>query len=120
MFTVFVSGLEVYAYHGANAPEREVGHRFVVDIEVEVDGDAIVTDRVADTVDYGALTELAHRALSEGPYHTVERGAQLIADAILARFVHAQGVTVTIAKRLPPIAATVDLAGVKVSLRRES
>lgn len=115
---VFVRGLEVYAYHGVSASEREVGHRFCVELEVMVEGDAVHTDRVADTVDYGALTELVRRAIEQGPYSTVERCAQLIAEAILARFPRSTAVTVSISKKMPPIPAIVEETGVRLTLRR--
>ena len=53
--TVEVNGLSLYTHHGVTAAEREVGQRLILDIRLELgEADATVTDRLEDTVDYGA------------------------------------------------------------------
>src|SRR4051794_41379536 len=54
--TVEVVGLSLYTHHGVTAAEREIGQRLVIDVRFDVgEVDALVTDRVEDTVDYGAV-----------------------------------------------------------------
>ena len=51
--TVEITGLSLYTQHGVSEAERELGQRLVIDVEFELaDCDAMVTDRVEDTVDY--------------------------------------------------------------------
>ena len=53
--SVEVSGLSLYTHHGVSDAEREVGQRLVFDLRLEVgECDATLTDRVDDTIDYGA------------------------------------------------------------------
>ena len=54
--TVEITGLSLYTQHGVSEAERELGQRLVIDVAFELaDCDAMVTDRIEDTVDYGAL-----------------------------------------------------------------
>ncbi|MFZ4509220.1 MAG: dihydroneopterin aldolase, partial [Fimbriimonas sp.] len=46
---VFVTGLDVYAFHGVPDAEREVGHRYRADLTLEVDEDASATDQIDGT-----------------------------------------------------------------------
>ena len=60
--TVAIAGLSLYTRHGVSDAEREIGQRLVFDVEFElVDCDAMVTDRVEDTVDYGEVCEQVAR-----------------------------------------------------------
>ena len=53
--TVEVTGLSLYTHHGVTEAEREIGQRLILDLRFDAGAcDATVTDRVEDTVDYGA------------------------------------------------------------------
>ena len=59
--TIEVSGLSLFTHVGVTAAEREVGQRLLLDLRLDVgDCDATVTDRIEDTVDYGAVCEMAN------------------------------------------------------------
>lgn len=119
MHTVFLRGFECYAFHGVGAAEREVGHRYVADVEVDVAsvGDA---DDLAHTVDYGALADLIQREVGDGAFRTLERIAGHVANAVLQGFPAANAVRVSIAKRLPPLPYVIAEAGVELSRERAS
>ena len=56
--TIEIVGLSLYTHHGVTDAEREIGQRLVFDIRFDVgEVDALVTDRVEDTVDYGKVCE---------------------------------------------------------------
>lgn len=118
MYTVFLRGLEFYAYHGVPEAERAVGHRYAVDLEVTVTGQADRSDAIADTVDYARLGELAIEVANAAVYRTVERLAAAIAEAILQDFPMASHVRATVVKRLPPANLIAECAGVVVSRDR--
>ena len=112
--TIEVSGLSIYTHHGVSAAEREVGQRLILDIRMEIgDTDATVTDRVEDTVDYGAICEFAALVAQQRSYKTLERLASEIADRILIRF-PVEAISVKAAKPEPPIALTVEEVSVEV------
>jgi hypothetical protein len=54
--TIEIVGLSLFTHHGVTAAEREIGQRLVLDVRFEVgEPDALITDRVEDTVDYGEV-----------------------------------------------------------------
>ena len=57
--TVEIVGLSLYTHHGVTAAEREIGQRLVLDVRFDVgEPDALITDRVEDTVDYGEVCQV--------------------------------------------------------------
>jgi dihydroneopterin aldolase len=115
--TVRLAGLEVFGRHGVHAPERELGQRFVVDLDVEMEGSASATsDDLADTLDYSALADAVAAIVAGPPVALLERLAGLIADRALAE-PGARAVTVTVHK--PHVAIPHVVSEAVVTLRRE-
>ena len=57
--TVEIVGLSLYTHHGVSAAEREIGQRLVLDVRFDVgEPDALITDRVEDTIDYGEVCQV--------------------------------------------------------------
>jgi 7,8-dihydroneopterin aldolase/epimerase/oxygenase len=112
--TVEISGLSLYTRHGVSDAERELGQRLVFDVAFELDDcDATVTDRVEDTVDYGAACEQVALAAQERSYRTLERLCTAVADRLIDRF-GAESVRVKASKPEPPIPLPVDEVSVEV------
>jgi dihydroneopterin aldolase len=112
--TVEIVGLSVYTHHGVEAAEREVGQRLVFDVEFELgECDALVTDRVEDTVDYADVCQQVYLAAQERSYKTLERLCSAVADRLIDRY-GAESVTVRAAKPEPPIALPVEEVAVEV------
>ncbi len=112
--TVEVVGLSVYTHHGVGAAEREVGQRLVFDVEFEVGAvDALVTDRVEDTVDYADVCKQVWLAAQERSYRTLERLCSAVADRLIEKY-GAESVTVRAAKPEPPIELPVEEVAVEV------
>ena len=112
--TVAVAGLSLYTRHGVSEAERELGQRLVFDVEFELaDCDAMVTDRVEDTVDYGEVCEQVALAAQERSYQTLERLCAAVADRLMERY-DVQSLSVKATKPEPPIALPVDEVSVEV------
>ncbi len=112
--TIEITGLSLYTQHGVSDAEREIGQRLVIDVAFELtDCDAMVTDRVEDTVDYGEVCEQVALAAQERSYKTLERLGAAIADRLMARY-GADSVRVKAAKPEPPIPLPVDEVSVEV------
>jgi len=112
--TVEITGLSLYTQHGVTAAERELGQRLVIDVAFELsDCDAMVTDRIEDTVDYGDVCEQVALAAQERSYKTLERLCAAIADRLTDRY-GAESVRVKAAKPEPPIPLPVDEVSVEV------
>jgi dihydroneopterin aldolase len=112
--TVEIVGLSVYTHHGVSDAEREVGQRLVFDVEFELGAvDAVVTDRVEDTVDYADVCKQVWLAAQERPYRTLERLCSAVADRLIDKY-DAHSVTVRAAKPEPPIELPVEEVAVEV------
>ena len=67
MDKILLSGLSFFGKHGCHAAERELGQKFLVDIELGCDlQKAAETDDLNDTVDYVAIYRRAGEII-EGP-----------------------------------------------------
>ena len=112
--TIEVVGLSLYTHHGVTAAEREIGQRLIIDARFDVgEVDALVTDRVEDTVEYGEVCHEIALVAQQRSYKTLERLCAVIADRLATKF-GAESVTVKAAKPEPPIALPVEEVSVEV------
>jgi dihydroneopterin aldolase/2-amino-4-hydroxy-6-hydroxymethyldihydropteridine diphosphokinase len=117
--TVVLRGLEAWGRHGVFPAERELGQRFVVDLELELlDCPGARTDDLAGTVDYGALADAVVELVGGPPQALLERLAARIADRLLAEPLAARA---TVEVRKPHVALPHALteSAVRLVRRRE-
>ncbi len=116
--SVDISGLSLYTHHGVSDAEQEVGQRLEVDIRLEIgECDAILTDRIDDTIDYGAVCETVSLIAHQRSYRTLERLAAVIADRLVSQY-GADSVWIKITKPEPPLPLPTN--GVSVELWHEA
>jgi 7,8-dihydroneopterin aldolase/epimerase/oxygenase len=114
---VFVRGLALHAYHGVMQHEAKVGQTFMLDLILDIDlSEASRSDKLAHTVGYDQVVEVASRAFCARRYKLVETAAGAVAEALLGRFRQVRSVRVTVHKPHAPIAAS--FADVGVTLVR--
>lgn len=112
--TIEIGGLSLFTHVGVTEAEREVGQRLLLDIRLDVAGsDATITDRLEDTVDYGAVCDTANLVAQQRTYKTLERLCTAIADRLLDRY-DAHAVWVKAAKPEPPLPFNVSEVSVEV------
>ena len=112
--TIEIVGLSLYTHHGVTAAEREVGQRLVLDVRFDVgEPDALVTDRVEDTVDYGEVCQVIALIAQQRSYKTLERLCAVIAERLASQF-GAEMITVKASKPEPPIPLPVEEVSVEV------
>lgn len=114
MITLFIEGLEFYAHHGVPDAEQEIGHRYAVDLELDVREKATQSDRVEDTVDYAAVARALIDAAQGTRYRTLERLAAALCDTLFESFASVVEVRMRLAKRLPPAPILAEVAGVEI------
>jgi 7,8-dihydroneopterin aldolase/epimerase/oxygenase len=115
---VEIRGLSIYTHHGVTDAEQEVGQRLEFDLTFDVpDCDAVLTDRIEDTVDYSEVCDIVALAATEKSYRTLERLGQVVAGRLMERF-DCESVRVRAAKPEPPLPYVVQEAGVEVTLER--
>jgi dihydroneopterin aldolase len=107
--------LRVLGVHGVLPEERQRAQPFSLDISAWVDTAAAQhSDDLADTVDYGALAQLAAEVVAQRSFQLLEALAGRLADALLVADTRISAVEVTVRKLRPPLALDVASTGVRV------
>lgn len=112
---LFIKDLEFYAYHGFSDEEQAIGHRYVMQLELRVGGNSSVTDQLTDTVDYGAVADLAVRTATESKHRLMEHVCHRVGTVLIQDFPLVKILTVTIAKKCPPIPHIAAEAGISMT-----
>ena len=83
--TIELRGLRVTALVGALTEERDRLQPIEIDLDVEADlASAGASDRLEDTVDYGAICDAVEKVFSGGHIALLETVAERIASTVLA------------------------------------
>jgi dihydroneopterin aldolase len=115
---VELRGLSIYTHHGVTDAEQEVGQRLEFDVSFDVpDCDAVLTDRLEDTVDYAEACDIVALAATERSYRTLERLGQVVAERLMERF-GSESVRVRASKPEPPLPLAVEEVAVEVVRER--
>ena len=101
-----------YAFHGVMPQERSVGGEFLVSVKVGYPLEkAMISDDVADTLNYAALYELVKKEMMQ-PSSLLEHVMGRIVEAIEKAFPEVTSVEVKIKKVNPPMGS--DCKGAEV------
>lgn len=117
---IVLTGLRVRGHHGVFSHERRDGQDFLVDLTVWLDlAPAGESDKLADTVDYGALAQATAEIVAGPPVDLIETVAGRIAAGTLAADPRIEAVEVTVHKPSAPIPLTFADVAVVVHRTRE-
>jgi dihydroneopterin aldolase len=112
-------GLRVVGTHGVLPEEQARPQPFELDLDLAVDlALASVSDRLADTVDYGAVAEVAAEVVAGPSFELLEALAEAVAQAALASDLRITEVTVHLRKLRPPLPMDLDTVGVRITRRQ--
>jgi 7,8-dihydroneopterin aldolase/epimerase/oxygenase len=115
---VDLRGISIYTHHGVSDAEREIGQRLEFDLTFDVpDCDAVLTDRIEDTIDYSEVCDIVALAATERSYRTLERLAQVVGQRLIERY-GCDSVRVRAAKPEPPLPLSIQEVGVEVTQER--
>jgi len=115
---VELRGLSLYTHHGVSEAEQEVGQRLEFDVTFDVpDCDAVLTDRLEDTIDYAAACDIVALAATERSYRTLERLAHVIGERLMERY-GSERVRVRASKPEPPLPLAISEVAVEVMVER--
>jgi dihydroneopterin aldolase len=113
---ITLTGLRASAFHGVLAHERANGQLFLIDVVVHLSlRDAGASDELAETIDYGELSERIVSAVESDPVDLIETVAERVA-ALVLEYPRAMMTQVTVHKPSAPIA--VPFADVSVTITR--
>ena len=106
------------AFHGVLPQERQVGGDFKVTLRVSYDvGAAMLSDEVADTLDYSQLYKVVAREMAI-PSQLLEHVAGRIAQAVANDFPKVCSIDLWLTKVTPPMGADCDGAGVELHITK--
>jgi len=115
---ILLRGLRVMAFCGVLPEEQARRQPFEINAEVVTDMTAAgVSDDLADTIDYGALTQELADLVEHGRFALLEFFSQRIADVLLGD-PRAVEVTVEVLKLRPPVPQDLSASGARVTRRR--
>ena len=117
MDKIQLKGMVFYGFHGVGQPERDLGQRFIVDLEMERDLNlAGLTDNPEDTVNYSRVYTVVKDIL-EGPSRKLlENLAETIAQKVFSEF-KINSIKVIVKKPEVPIKGSI-LAYASVQIER--
>jgi dihydroneopterin aldolase len=103
MDRISMHGIDIYAHHGVHPAERELGQRFVIDVELWSDlNEAARQDALRLALDYTAVHRRICELTASSAFHLLEALALHLCRALLREFPLAR-VSVTVQKPNPPI-----------------
>ncbi len=115
---ITIEGLEFYGYHGDLPEERRLGQRYCVDVELILDCRAVgASDRIEDTIDYGAVARRIDEIGRGEPFHLIEALAERLAAVLLKEF-SPERVRIRLSKPAPPIPLAVHRVSVEIERSR--
>ncbi|MCL6447900.1 MAG: dihydroneopterin aldolase [Armatimonadetes bacterium] len=119
MDKIVLKGMEFYGRHGVLPRERELGQRFIVDVEIFLDlTEAGRSDDLSRTIDYAKVFRLVEEIVTGPPRQLLEAVAEDIAAAVLERFPAAEAV-VRVKKPAAPLPGRFEYAAVEIKRARE-
>ena len=112
-------GLRVTASVGALPEERERAQPLEIDVDIATSlAPAGASDRLDDTVDYGAVCDAVEKVFGDGHIVLLEAVAERIAAAVFAVDARISSVDVAVRKLRPPVPQDLATSGVRITRSR--
>jgi dihydroneopterin aldolase len=116
--TIELHGIVLHGFHGVLEEERREGQRFLVDVELDLEGEhASRSDRIEDAIDYRGVVARVREISDARAYQLLEAFAAALADALVAEF-PVRAVRVRVRKPDVVLDPPVEHAAVSVERRR--
>ena len=116
MDRISLHGMSFFAHHGVTGAEREVGHRFEVDVDLFTDL-AGVGDDIRKTIDYRDVYGQVAGVLQGESRQLIEALAEELAAVVLSNQL-VERVTIRVKKEYPPIDGEIEAAEVEITRGR--
>lgn len=110
-------GLRCMCLCGALPEEQDRRQPYEFDIDIVADFPATRSDRLEETIDYGALLDRIEAVTRNESFQLFERMAQRVAEAVLTDS-RIDEVTVEVRKLRPPVTQDLASAGMRLTRRR--
>lgn len=115
MDKIYIKDLEVYAFHGVNKEEKNMGQRFLISLELSLDlRTAGISDDLTKTVNYAELCINIEKEFIKKKFDLIEAAGQSLANYILLNYELVNKVKVLLKKPWAPIGKPIDYAAVEM------
>jgi dihydroneopterin aldolase len=115
-YTISLSNIVVYGFHGVHLEEKTLGQRFEIDLEYRLANPLPWIDEESATVSYVSAHDIVSRVCAEKSFNLIETLANRIIEEMRSRF-SIDLIVVRIRKPSVPIQGILDHAGVEVVWR---
>lgn len=115
MDKMYIKDLEVYAYHGVNIEEKNMGQRFLISIDLWLNlREAGKSDDLSKTVNYAELCHNVEKEFTKTKYDLIETCIEQLAQYILLNYEPVEKVKILLKKPWAPIGKPLDYAAVEI------
>lgn len=118
VYTVSLDGMEFFSYHGCNPDEKINGNTFMVDLKAVFSAMGGETDRLEDTLNYGAMYNIVAAQMAI-PSNLLEHVSARIMDALTEAFPSLLEASVTVSKKNPPVAGPCQWSRVTLNWKKD-
>ena len=119
MSKIIVEDIELYAYHGHFIEEKNIGSRYLINVEINVANEkSYITDRLEDTFDYQKAYDIVAAEMQQAS-ELLEYVANRIAEKILHESESILSVKIKVSKMNPPLGGNVKSVSVEINRERE-
>ena len=101
MYTIYLNNLHFHAYHGLFEEEKIIGNEFIVNVEIVLLNEQIISD-LKQSIDYSKVYEII-KDLMNTPTPLLETIVANISDAIYTYNNNIKEISIKIEKKHPPI-----------------
>lgn len=116
---IYITGLEVFAYHGVFAEEKSLGQKFIFDISCDLDyRQAMLNDDLESSVSYGDIAELVYKVATEKKYNLLEKLSFEICKAIFTDYILINKIKIKINKPNAPVQKIFSECGTVLKITR--
>jgi len=119
---IIMQGMVFHGYHGVFNAEKQLGQKFLVDIEMTTDlRKAGQSDHVRDTVDYSQVYEMIQSLFHHDmKFNLIEKVGETIASSVLNRFVQVDSVKVAVKKPHVAFPGSLQFVGIEIERKRRA
>ncbi|MCP4583022.1 MAG: dihydroneopterin aldolase [candidate division Zixibacteria bacterium] len=112
--TVRLNRMSFFAYHGVSEAEKEIGGRYEVDCEYDIDtAKAARTDSLEDTTDYTEIYAMIENIITNNKFNLMEALANKLADSLIKSF-NIERLKLKVRKMKPPIKGNTEYFEVEI------
>lgn len=116
MGKIIINDLEIFAFHGANKEEKQMGQKFIVSAELSLDlRRAGQSDDLTKTIDYGKLCKELEIEFTRKAYNLIEKSVEKLCEYVLLTHASVEKVKITVKKPWAPIHMPLKYAAVSIT-----